>query len=530
MLQKIKTFIISHKIISIITVLVIIGGSYFLIKNSKSSEASYITEAVKTDNIITYVTGTGQVEATNTLTLKPGTTGDVTYVGVKAGDIVKKGKLIASVDSTDAKIALENAKISLAKLTDDPDTLTLLQKKNSVTESYNSGWNTISSFITEANSLIEEVYTIYDSGFLNYENFGQLSSLGKDKVNLANDSYYDANKSLKEINKLYRTLSRSSSQEEIKNLIDKSYESAKILANTVKLTETVFDYTVVYLDYQDNTDAISARTDIDSWLDSSNGFVTDLLSTTNSIKESEQSFDDLLAGEDELDIKSAQLTVSSKQDAYNDCFIYAPFDGVIATLTAKVGESSGSSIGTLITNEKVATVSFNEVDVASIQIGQKASLTFDAIDGLKIEGEVLEMDSLGTVSSGVVTYNVKISFAEDDERVKPGMSVNVEIITNSKKNILTISSGAIKTKSGASYVEVLGDNSMVTRKSIEVGISDDTTTEIISGLSEGDQVITKTVTGKSKTATTNVSGGNNMMMGGGAGGPMGGAAIGGIMK
>lgn len=528
MLQKIKILILSHKIVSGVVLIVLILGSYFLIKNNSQAETSYITEKAEIGNITNVVTSTGQVEASNTLTLKSGTSGDVTYVGVKVGDVVKKGKLIASVDSSDAKMALLNAKISLAKLTDDPDSLTLLQKENSVTESYNNGWNTVSSFITEANSLVEEIYDIYNSGFLNYENVNQLSSLGKEKVNSANDSYYDANKSLKEINKIYKTLSSSSSQEEIKNLINKSYESAKILANTVKITENTFDYVVNYLDYQDNTDAISTRTDVDSWLDSSNGFVADLLSTINSINENEQSFDDLMDGEDELDIESAELTVSSKQKAYNDCFVYAPFDGIIGTLTAKVGESSGSSIGTLITKQKVATVSFNEVDIASIKIGQKANLTFDAIEGLKITGEVIEIDSLGTVSSGVVTYNVKISFNEDDERVKPGMSVNVEIITDSKESIITVSSSAIKTKNGSSYVEVLENNSSVLRKNIQIGISDDTKTEIISGLNEGDNIIVKIVAGISNSKSSSPSSLKNSA--GPMSNPLGGSAMRVIVK
>jgi HlyD family secretion protein len=101
----------------------------------------------------------------------------------------------------------------------------------------------------------------------------------------------------------------------------------------------------------------------------------------------------------------------------------APFDGILATFTAKVGESSGSSVGTLITEQKVAVISFNEVDAASIKIGQKAKLTLMAITGLTIPGTVVEIDSVGTVSSGVVTYDVKIAFDKDDERVKAGMSV-----------------------------------------------------------------------------------------------------------
>jgi len=526
MLQKIKTFILSHKIVSVISLLIIIVGSYLILKNNTSSEASYITEIVKNGDITTYVTGTGQVEATNTLNLKPGTSGDVTYVGVRVGDVVNKGKLIASVDSRDAKMSLENAKISLAKLVDKPDSLTLLQRENSVTESYNSSWNTVSSFVTGANSIVEDLHDIYDSGFLSYKNSSRLSSFGRTKVGLSEDNYYEAEKNIKEVTKIYKTLSRSSSKEEIKNLLDKSYDSARILANTVKDTKATFDYMVNYLDYQNNSDALSSEANINSWLDSSNNYVTNLLTSINSINENTESLNNLLAGEDKLDIKSAELTVESKQDLYNDCFIYAPFDGVIATLTAKVGESSGSSIGTIITKQKVVTLALNEVDIASIKMDQKTKLTFDAIPNLSIEGVVSEIDSIGTVSSGVVTYNIKISFDSKDERIKPGMSVSAEIMTNEKHNILTIPSSAIKTKNNNKYVEVLDNNSFLVKKEIQTGIYDDALTEIISGLSEGDKVITKITTG-TKTTTTKTSNNTRSVMGGG---PMGGSAVGSMMR
>ena len=183
--------------------------------------------------------------------------------------------------------------------------------------------------------------------------------------------------------------------------------------------------------------------------------------------------------------------------------------------------------------------------MASVTVGQNVELTFDAINGLKLSGKVISIDSVGTVSSGVVNYGVKIIFNEDDERVKPGMSVNATITTNEKKNILTVSSNAIKTRNGKSYVETFEnpvlniDNengilagSKIVRKEVTVGISDDTITEIISGLKEGDQIITKTVSSGSTTKSLSDTSSNNSnrpgdMMGGN---PMGGQAVRSIMR
>lgn len=517
MIQKIKNFILSHKIITIIALIIIVVGSYFIFKKSASGETRYVTEVVKKGDVSTTVTGTGQVEAQDTIDLKPKVSGDITYVGVKSGQEVKRGALIASVDSRDAKIALENAKIALAKLVGAPDSLTLLQKQNNLTKAYGDGWNSVSSFVIDMNTMLDEVNALYNSdGYFGYQNISGLSSSGRDKISLSEDGYYQAKNSIEEINKLYKTLSVSSSQEEIKDIINKAYFSSKIMANTIKNTEAAFNYMVNYLESQGSASTITTKANINSWTNSSNGYVSSLLSTSNSLDESTLSLEDLLVGADELDIRSAELTVQNKQDAYNDCFVRAPFDGVIATLTAKVGESSGSSIGTLITKQKLATISLNEVDIAKIKLGQKVISTFDAIDNLSIEGEVAEIDSIGTVSQGVVTYNIKISFNKEDDRVKPGMSVSATIVTEEAKDVISVPNTAIKNQKGKSYVEVFnspltevaiksqGAPSIVLPTQVQVitGLVDDARTEIISGLKEGDIIVIKTITGITITNTT----------------------------
>ena len=144
-------------------------------------------------------------------------------------------------------------------------------------------------------------------------------------------------------------------------------------------------------------------------------------------------------------------------------------------------------------------------------MGQKANITFDAIEDLNLTGEVVEIDTLGTVSQGVVTYGVKIAFDTQDERVKPGMTLTANIITNAKQNALLIPSLAVKQKGNVSYVRVVGgDNakaslstgntfgviipkSSLRIQQVQVGLSNDTMTEILKGLKQGDIVITQTI-------------------------------------
>jgi multidrug efflux pump subunit AcrA (membrane-fusion protein) len=203
--------------------------------------------------------------------------------------------------------------------------------------------------------------------------------------------------------------------------------------------------------------------------------------------------------------------------------------------------SNGTAVAIIVTPNEYATISLNEVDAAKVQLGQKATLTFDAVNNLSLAGTVSEVDGIGTVSQGVVTYNVQIAFDSEDSRVKPGMSVNATIITQADQNVLVVPSAAVKTQGNISYVQELGQKYSAAQETagvtsatapknvpVVISLSDGSNTEIVSGLSAGDQVIIKTTvtTGASAstktaaTAATTRTGG-----GGGFGGGGGGASV-----
>ena len=106
--------------------------------------------------------------------------------------------------------------------------------------------------------------------------------------------------------------------------------------------------------------------------------------------------------------------------------------------------------------------------MAKVKVGQKVTLTFDAIEDLSITGEVAEIDTLGTVSQGVVNYAVKIVFDTQDERVKSGMSVSAAIITDVKQDVLLVPNAAVKSND-EQYVEVL-ENNIPRNQTVETGL------------------------------------------------------------
>jgi len=211
---------------------------------------------------------------------------------------------------------------------------------------------------------------------------------------------------------------------------------------------------------------------------------------------------------------TSNLSLQYQQQTAGKRLVVAPSDGTVNAVNIKNGDdlsklSSGSSraipiiIGDLTTIK--AQVQVNEVDVSNVQVGQKVMMTFSAIDGLTVSGKVDAIDSLGTVTQGVVTYNAKISLDTLDSRLKPGMSVSASIITGVKQDVIIIPGSAIKKQGNSNYVQVLNSGTTPVQTDVTVGAANNTETEITSGLSVGDKVVTKTVNPSATTTTTTTS-------------------------
>jgi HlyD family secretion protein len=241
----------------------------------------------------------------------------------------------------------------------------------------------------------------------------------------------------------------------------------------------------------------------------------------------------------EVDLASARVQVAQALQDYNeavqdlaDAEVKSPIDGVVAKVNQKVGyaasasDSDANSIATIITDQQLAVISLNEVDIAKVKVGQPAALTFTAIDDLKLTGQVAEVESIGTSEQGVVSYEIKISLDTQDERVKPQMSVTADIIIDSKTDVVVLDNSIIKTDTaGLSYIETFNQRQaeagdiIVTAdqpeiKYVETGLTNDTKIEIVSGLTIEDVIVVQTTSnGNSKTVTQQASG-LQMMSGG----------------
>lgn len=219
----------------------------------------------------------------------------------------------------------------------------------------------------------------------------------------------------------------------------------------------------------------------------------------------------------EENIKYALKNYQNEKKNYSDSKVISPIDGTVNEINIKNGDdlsklSSGSSrevpiiIGDLGTMK--AQVEVSEVDIASVEIGQEATLTFNALDDFTATGKIEKMDSLGTLESGVVTYKVTIIFDSLDSRIRPEMNVSASIITDSKQDIVIVPVNAIKTEGKSYYVEIK-NNETIEKKTVEVGLENNSKAEIKSGINVGDTVIIQTINGLSSSLSNSSSSSSN---------------------
>ncbi len=583
--KKIKEYIHTHKIISSIVGLVILVSGYYWIKSltSTTGENRYVLANVERGTIVTSITGSGQISSENQVDIKAKASGDVVYIPVLNGQYVKAGQIIAELDTTDAEKAvrdaevnLESAQLALQKLQAPADNLTTIQTQDALSQAksdletaYENGFTNISNtfldlptvmtgmqdvlYGTEASRGGQDNISTYTDMVKNYDS--TVTTFHDDVINkyLIARTAYDKNFTD------WKASSRTDSQDKIDALIAETYATTKAVSDSVKSTNDLLNFVKDRLtlhNIQIPTTLNSAQSSLLTYTNETNSHLASLLDITNTIinsnltiAEKNASLSKLQSGADPLDISSQKLNVTQRENALQDAkdnlanyYIRAPFDGTLAKLNVKHGDSaqSGTVVATIVTAQQLATVSLNEVDVAKIKIGEKVTLTFDAIDGLTMTGSVAQIDTVGTVTQGVVTYTVTINLDSQDDRIKSGMSVGAGIITDIKQNVLMVPNGAVKNQGGTSYVQIFtpplvdstntGNAGIVSKltpiqQSVITGASNDTDTEIISGLTEGQQIVTRTITGT--TATTNTTPSLLNSLGGSRGGATGGVRVGG---
>ncbi len=527
-----KTLLI---ILALFCLLYYLYGHFF--SNTKN-EITYDLVKVERGNILNLVSGSGQIISETQIDAKAESSGKITSIKIKAGDKVYKGQTLATLDQRNAVTSLNQAQNSytsakanydkfilgisgndkkIASLSVEQAEENLKNAKQNLIDKLKIAMLDIKNDINQTNNLYQNFNTNYPSwtgdNIKNKNEYAvtqmvsQRGELNQKLASIENDT-----------NNL-DTENIENNLQNFRNILNQDYDYFDSLYNLMvnsvlpeAITQTKIDSYISL--------SSSAKTKAKNNLSSINSNLQSINNNKQSLEQSKLSYQtkiEVPKNEDiiiqKANLNNAFISLQNAQNNFDNTIVRAPFSGIVATVNAKAGEIGNTNIATLIADKKLAKIPVSEADAVKIKNGMQAKLTFDSIENIKYTGVVDSVDLIGTISSGVTTYNVFIKIVEDDIKIKPNMSVNVEIVLSEVKNVLKVEANAVKNIDDKNFIRTvkeevksvkLEDITLLQKPEkieVEVGASNDDVVEIKnSEIKEGDLVIVKE--NNSSAATT----------------------------
>jgi len=516
-LKNIYKELIKRRVIVIIGVVILVVICLFFFRNDKESEYNLAT--AERGSIREEISVTGKIEAIENIELSFRATGNVSEVLIETGSEVKKGQVLASLENNDlwaqlrqakANLEAEEAKLQEIKKGTREETINIKQIELSEAEQdldnyYQDIFNTLNDIYSKAEEAIKidikDVFLGAEAASSYVLNFDPCVS-----SEISSDVGYSrlvSERKLKEWKNELSILNSNSSKVEL----DLATKNAKVHLSIFKsffekLSNVLLadcSYSNPYLDVH-RVNANHGRNLIISAITSINNLEQSVASQKLLVEKTQNELDLLLSGAtkeeimiQEAKVKSAQANVSNYYALIEKTIIRAPIDGFIAKKEIKKGEVvlANVSVVSLMTEKGLQIKTYiPEVDVSKVKIGDRALITLDAFPRKEFFGEIIHIDFAETIVDGVVYYKIKSTIDTKDTNVKSGMTADIIIITDSKEDALIIPRRAVIEREGKSIVRVPvnGDFQEIEVKTGLVG--SDGNIEIISGLKEGDKVIT----------------------------------------
>lgn len=518
------------------TVVAIAGGAFAFSRQSTTDTGTTASDTVKVSRgtIVSIVTGSGNIAADNSLDLTFQASGVVAEVLVKENDTVTKGQRLATLDTRDltaqvasAKAALDSAEARLTQITQgnslpseiasaqasvasaqaqlksarenlaalrNPSAeqisaaeLRVTQAEVSLQTTRDSASATKSKAeidLTKASETLIQAQSRYQSArddwkwVLDYgtDPTNSRRSLGDSEINGYRDAFVQAESSVR---------SAEQSVEQAQITVDNAREAEK--ANVTQ-AEQVFN------DAQVQLEALRKPT-------ASNIAAAEATVQQNeaALEQAKANLDKLVVPGTESDVAIQQAAVEQAKQSYaqaqlklENAAIVAPFDGIIATVDIIVGQSATAATAAISIIDRDPLhldLKLSENDIVRVQTGDSAALSIDALPDWQQTGTITSISPAADTSSGIATYRARIDFTDSDVRVFVGMTANASIVVEERNNILVIPNSALLPKGTGRVVQIKGADGQVTEIDVTTGLSDGIFSEVLSGLSEGQEIV-----------------------------------------
>lgn len=562
--EKIKSYIKPTKKKTIAAAVIVIAAAAIVIKvsggkNNPAMKTDRETDTVTRGDVEVTITGSASIEPYERYEIIPKVSGDITYCPFNVGDSVSKGDILYGFDTSTTDLNVERQRISLQQsqnsykdALEERDKLSITAKTSGVIsdlsiktgQEVNAGTKIAS--IADTDTL--EVVLPFTQAQINSINIGSsaeitsskhMSSVSGTVTHKASSSYagtdgsalYNVTISFTNPGAFYAGMEVGGSAAGQISPGSGTIDNSSSAALNAEASGTVSRVNYKNGDYVKKGDVIATLT-------------SDTIA--DKIEDSTLSY------------KSASLSMQQTEKDLDDYRITSPISGTVITKNSKAGDTidKTNSSTTMMVVADISRLKFNlsidELDVSKVSEGQEVSVTCDALPDESFTGYITKVSVEGTAQNGVTTYSAEVVIDEPGN-LRPSMNIDASIIVDSARDVLTVPTEDIKTAGDKSYVFVKDGESKANHstkpsessdkdtensdkpaghdmtpqapdgyKTVEIvkGISSDEVTEVISGLSEGQEIYRQSVSSDNSS--------NDMMgMHGGMGGGMNGGMSGG---
>jgi RND family efflux transporter MFP subunit len=438
----------------------------------RTSRTNTQTAVARRGTITLSAIGTGTLQPANQVQLGFGgnTSGKLVTLNVKVSDQVKAGQLLAEIDNSTAKINYAQAQQNLVNLTSPAAIATAQQDLATAQATANLDLNNL-------------IYLISPDQYYWQQQVAQAQqTLDDAKATGGASPTADQQKAITtagERLKYFQDALVGSHQRWLKSYVPNHFTVVTHVNHiAVKQVQTPTDAEIAAA----QAALLVAKSSVQEaqwYLDALNGKDVPVTAT----------------GANLAALETARLNVQSAKAALDTTQIYAPFDGTIMSVSAQIGDNVSSSpiivMGDL--SRLFVQTYMDETDYQMFQVGNPATVVFNALPDRVFKGKVVEVDPALNTSSGTAVVSGLVQLDPTTANLLMGMSASVTVVAGQAQNAVLIPLTALHQTVPGAYSVMVMRNGKFTSVDVEVGLKDLVNAQITSGLQPGDVVSTSQI-------------------------------------
>ena len=504
------------KIAIAVAVLAAVGAGVFFLTQNKSTEPEETEPVVETDIVVREdfsipISGNGSLQAQSSTSVNPEVEGTVKEVFAQEGDQVEKGTKLFTIESEEIEQEIEDA---AEKVKDAEQGISEAQaavgEAQSALNSANHAYKVAKAKADKAKKKYQAAKKKRDAAIEKAKKAGKRAGdrAGKKAGNaVKSDAYdeayekaykkeYDARIKAKDTESEAKRKAREKAKTAAKDAAEAAYNSAYEAAY-----KSAYDlaYDKVKIPKLPSYDKEAYEEEVAAAKEEVNAASGDVSAAQGDVR----------AAQSEL--SAAQADHAKAEAAREKCTITAPQAGTLVAFKLEVGDDVGSADGDSSDSPvRISDLSHlrlsievNESDIGKIEVGQSATVVPQAYSDITMQAKVSEIAESATgvedgdmgYDGGSVTFRVKLTIDDPDERLKPGMTASVKILTQEIKDALIVPANALIEEDDGTYVDVVVDEETyeTKHKKVTVQVQDNTRAVIKKGLKEGDVVVVSSI-------------------------------------